>query len=73
VHDGYEKGTLMNEEDMRDLIRRLQYKCDQLERTNLSLYTRLDAAESRIRNDLEPRIAVEERGYDQWATSPERS
>jgi hypothetical protein len=61
----------MSEADTRDLVRRLKERCIDLEQKNQSLYAQLQAAESRIRNDLEPRIAAEERGYDQWATSPE--
>lgn len=36
------------------------------------LENEVDDLRARIRNELEPRISAERRGYDSWATNPEK-
>ena len=50
----------------------LRERVRELEAENSRLREELDSAEYRVRNELEPRIAIERRAYDAWALDPER-
>jgi len=59
-------------EDMRYTIEKLRDIISDLREENRKLESKLDSAEYKIKNELEPRIKREERSYDNWVTDPER-
>lgn len=60
------------EERLRAMVERRDDRIRELEADVRRLTTERDAAEFRVRNELEPMVAQRDRAYDDWATSPER-
>lgn len=50
-------------------LRKANERIGELESENRTLRNKLDNAEYKIREELEPRIASEKRSYDCWVTS----
>jgi len=59
-------------QELRRIIARLRERNEQLEAQLNQVRADRDAADFRVRHELEPRISSENRNYDHWVTSPDR-